>query len=600
MDRKIVPKTDQWNTGALYASVEDWEKDFTLWGGQKKEPHWPKLAQFRLRLKEGLSVVVELLNYYFEVERHLHKLYTYAHLKHDEDVGDESHKAIFSRITTLLNTFQKEASWIQPELLQFSDQKLEQFLNAEELVSFKFYLKKIIRQKPHTLSADQEKLITSAALALDSMERAFGAFNNGDLKFPSVLDSQGKSHELTHGKYSVYLKNYDRVLRKNSFKTFHQSYGQWENTLSELLQGELLKHRFNMESRKFSSCLEAALFPHNIDVKMYTNLTSTVRQHIKVLHRYMSFRKEILQLDELRLYDMHVSLIPETEITMEFDAAVRLVVDSVAHLGPAYQMELEKGLLKDQWVDRYENNNKRSGAYSSGCYGNFPYILMNYQKHFGDVMTLAHEAGHSMHSLLAWKSQSYHDSNYPIFLAEIASTFNEQLLHRHLMATLTDPQQKAYLINQQIENIRNTFFRQVMFAEFELEIHLRVERGIPLTPALLKGLYHQLNVDYFGPSVALDVEGDMEWARVPHFYYNFYVYQYATGLSAAHALLELTLKNGPHDYLRMLSSGGSSFPINLIEEAGVDMYAPKTIESTITLFSQSVEELKTFFVSMPK
>jgi len=592
MDREKTLKSDQWDIEMLYPSLDDWEKDFIFWGGQKKEPHWPKFVPFRSRLHDGASAILELLNYYFSVEHHLHKLYTYAHLRHDEDVGNEAHKQIFLRISALLNDFQKESSWIGPEFLQLSDEKWEQLLNSVELEPFKFYLEKIIRQKPHMLNPEGETLIASASLALDTLERVFGAFNNGDLTFPQVEDSQGKTHVLTHGTYSIYLRDPDRELRKNSFKALHLTYMNWENTLCELIQGEVLKHCFTMKARKFSSCLEAALFPHHIDTKLYTSLISTVRQNIKSLHRYMNLRKEVLQLEELHLYDVQLSLVPEAAMKIPFEEAAKLVIDSVAPLGSAYQSELEKGLMKTRWVDRYENIRKRSGAYSSGCYGSIPYILMNYQDHFQDVMTLAHEAGHSMHSLLAWKAQPYHNASYPIFVAEVASTFNEELLRLHLLKILDDPLKKAYLIYQKMENIRNTLFRQVMFAEFELEIHQRVERGIPLTPAFLKTFYHQLNVDYFGPSIICDSEISIEWARIPHFYYNFYVYQYATGLSASYALMDLVLKSSPEHYLNLLSSGGSLPPLKLLQQAGVDMYTLQPIESTIELFNLSMEELK--------
>jgi oligoendopeptidase F len=338
--------------------------------------------------------------------------------------------------------------------------------------------------------------------------------------------------------------------------------------------------------------LEAALFLHNIDPKVYLSLIATVRKNLPVLHKYMAFRKEALKLDELHLYDMSVPLVPDVEIKMEFGDAAKFIIESVAPLGSLYQKTLEKGFFQDRWVDRYENDRKRSGAYSSGCFGTMPYILMNYYGEFNSITTLAHEAGHSMHSLNAWKSQPYHDAGYPIFVAEVASTFNEELLLRHFRDATKDPMKKAYLINQGLEGIRNTFFRQVMFAEFELKIHTFVEQNIPLTPTLLKTEYRNLVSDYFGPSVVLDHEIDIEWARIPHFYYNFYVYQYATGIAAAHALVEVVSKEGPENYLKFLSLGGSRFPLDLLQIAGVDMRAPVASEEIIAHFGQLTEELK--------
>lgn len=592
MDRANVTATDKWNVEALYATLDDWKKDFTKAQGMPEAPHWPEFASFKGRLKEGPAVVLQVAKAMIDLERHLSKLYTYAHLRHDEDVGNDIYKEAYLRITGLLHDFRQEICWFEPELLALSSDQLQKLLEAHELQPYRFYLEKIIRFKPHTLDADKEELLASASLALDATERAFGAFNNADVKFAPVADSKGALHELTHGKYSLYMRSQDRELRKNAFLNLHRSFAAYENTLCELIQGQVQKNCFYMKARKFSSCLEAALFPHNIDKAVYMNLIATVRKNLPVLHRYMEFRKEALKVDELHLYDMSVPLVADVEIKMEFDPAAQFIVDSMAPLGSGYQKDLKKGLFQDRWVDRYENQRKRSGAYSSGCFDSMPYILMNYYGDFNNIMTLAHEAGHSMHSFNSWKHQPYHDASYPIFVAEVASTFNEELTLRHFLASLQDPQKRAYLINQGLEGIRNTFFRQVMFAEFELKIHEFAEKGIPLTPMLLKTEYRKLVADYFGPTVKLDAEVDIEWARIPHFYYNFYVYQYATGISAAHALVELVLKNGSEKYLKFLSSGGSRFPLDLLEIAGIDMRTPSAIEATIAHFAALTEELK--------
>lgn len=589
MNRDQVALADTWNVEACYPSLDEWKKDFTK-AQREGSPRWPELAAFKGRLKEGAETVLKLLETYLRLERHLSKLYTYAHLRHDEDVGRESSKEAFLRAMAMLHEFRQESCWIEPEFLQLPDADLKKIIAAPQLKTYQFYLEKIIRQKPHTLSAEQEELIASASLALDATERAFGAFNNADLKFPAAQDSEGRPHEVTHGKYHLLIRSNDRKLRKSAFESLHGSFAAWENTLAELIQGEIQKHCFYQKSHKFGSCLEAALFPHNVDVTVYTNLIATVRKNLPVLHKYMAFRKEALKLDELHLYDLHVPIVADVEIKMEYDQAAKTIVESVAPLGKPYQSVLEQGFFKDRWVDKYENQRKRSGAYSSGCFDTYPYMLMNYHGNYNDVKTLAHEAGHSMHSYHSWKHQPYHDASYPIFVAEVASTFNEELLHRHLVKTIADPQKRAYLINQKIEDIRNTFFRQTMFAEFELKLHQMVEQGIPLTPALLKAEYRKLNADYFGPSVVIDSSIEIEWARIPHFYYNFYVYQYATGISAAHALVE-TIENGPENYLKFLSSGGSKFPLELLQIAGVDMRQPMAIEAIISHFNTLVEEL---------
>ena len=592
MERAKVAETDQWNVKAIYPTLEDWKKEFTKVQGNRETPHWPALAHYKGRLKEGVMIVLPLIEAVLDLDRKLTKLYTYAHLRHDEDVAQDAHKECYLRIVALLHDFRQETCWMEPELLALPDHELKKLLNARELQPYKFYLEKIVRLKPHTLETKQEELLASASLALNTSEQAFGAFNNADLKFPSIGDSQGKIHELTHGKYLVYMRSQDRELRKNAFLTLHRSFGAFENTLCELINGQVQKNYFIAKARRFSSCLEAALFPHNIDKKVYLNLIATVRKHLPVLHRYMEFRKQALKVDELHLYDMSVPLVGDADIKMEFDEAAKFIVESMAPLGAVYQKSLEKGFFQDRWVDRYENDRKRSGAYSSGSYDTMPYILMNYFGEFNSMMTLAHEAGHSMHSFSSWKTQPYQDASYPIFVAEVASTFNEELLLRHFRQALQDPQKIAYLINQGIEGIRNTFFRQVMFAEFELKIHEFVERSIPLTPTLLKTEYRKLVTDYFGPAVTLDSEVEVEWARIPHFYYNFYVYQYATGIAAAHALVETVSKNGPEKYLKFLSSGGSRFPLDLLELAGVDMRSPAALEAIISHFGVLTEDLK--------
>jgi oligoendopeptidase F len=583
MDRTEVSAAAKWDVEAFYPSLESWKKEFTA-------SQFSELAEFRGRLHEGPSVIRQLLEMALGLERHLSKLYTYAHLRHDEDVAHDPHKEAYLRAVGALQQFRQESAWIEPELLHVA--KLKDFLSDPVLEPYKFYLERVLRMKPHTLDAEQEELLAGASLALDASGRAFGAFNNADLRFPAVVDSQGEAFPLTHGKYSLYMRSLDRTLRKNAFLTLHRSFAAYENTLCELVQGEVQKHVFLMKARGYSSSLEAALFPHHIDKEVYLNLIATVRRHLPALHQYMAFRKEALKLDELHLYDMNVPLMGDVEIKMDFDPAARLIVESVAPLGKSYQQDLEKGFFQDKWVDRYENDRKRSGAYSSGCFDSCPYILMNYQDDFNSIMTLSHEAGHSMHSLLAWRTQSYHDSGYPIFVAEIASTFHEELTLRHFLNTTPDPLKQAFLINQQIEGIRNTFFRQVMFAEFELKLHQLVEQGTPLTPTLLKQEYLQLVADYFGPSVTLDPEIAIEWARIPHFYYNFYVYQYATGIAAAHALVELVLKEGSGKYLKFLASGGSRYPLDLLLTAGVDMRAPQAIDAMMTHFVQLTEDLK--------
>jgi oligoendopeptidase F len=597
-ERTQVVESDRWNVAALYPSLDEWNKDFNEWKGQDGSVRWPHLTAFKGKLDQEARVLAFLIKNYLELDEHLGRLYTYAHLRHDEDVAQDLYKQAHIKITQLLHTFRQECSWIEPELLQISEEKINQYLQSDELKEYKIFLEKIIRFKPHTLSATEEKLLAAAGLALDASQRAFGAFDNADLKFPKIADESGNLHELSHGTYSTYMRSKDRVLRKNAFQTLHSGFLTYENTLCELINGQVQKHLFIAKARQFSSCLEAALFPYQIEPSVYHNLIATVRKNLPKLHRYMALRKQILGYDELHIYDLSVPLVANVDFSMPYEEAAQLVVESVLPLGENYQKLLRKGFFEDRWVDRYENLRKRSGAYSSGFYKSMPYILMNYHNNFQDVKTLAHEAGHSMHSLFSWKTQPYQDADYPIFVAEVASTFNEELLLAHLVKTTTEKDKKAYFINQEIEDLRNTFFRQVMFAEFELKIHEFAEQGIPLTPNLLKAEYKKLNRDYFGPAITIDDEIAIEWARVPHFYYNFYVYQYATGIAAACSLTKVVSQNGPENYLKFLSSGGSKYPLTLLELTGVDMRKPDAIAALIQRFEELTEELNTLLAEV--
>ena len=592
MKRSEVAAQDRWNVEAFYPSLEMWNKDFNRLKVQGPGTVWNEIKNLKGQLKRGPAAVVKLLELYLDLDRELTKLYVYSHLRHDEDVGSTEMKEAHLKITALTHEFRQEMAWIEPELLQLPEKELNQLLEAPEAKPYRFYLEKIVRLKPHTLDEGKEALLASASLALDATERAFGSFNNADLKFPKVRDEKGELHELTHGSYMTYMASRDRTLRKETFQAMHNAYGQWENTLCELIQGEVQKHQFFAKARHFNSCLDAALFPHRIDPKVYRGLIQTVRAHLPILHNYMELRKKLLGVEELHLYDLRVPLVADVDIKMDFEEAAHMIVESMAPLRDQYQAILNKGFFEERWVDRYENERKRSGAYSSGCYDSHPYILMNYHGRLQDIMTLSHEAGHSMHSYFSKKNQLYHDASYAIFVAEVASTFNEELTLMHLLKKVSDPSLRAYIINQKIEDLRNTFFRQAMFAEFELKIHECVEQGIPLTPDYLNKEYLQLNRDYFGPSVVIDEEIKHEWARIPHFYYNFYVYQYATGISAAHALVQKVLKDGPDAYLQFLSAGGSRFPLDILKSAGVDMTTSEPIVQTLKQFEDLTTRLE--------
>ncbi len=567
----------------MYDDNGGWEREFA-----KASHH---LDEYRGKL-ESLEAVEKALDHFFESMQRIERLYTYAHQRNDEDLANDSHQAIYQRAMLLHHTFSEESSWLQPELLNQSKEILEGF--SEALPKYRFFFEKLVRLKQHTLSPREEEIIAMAGKALSSPSNTFSLLTNADFRFGTVEDSSAKAHELTQGSYAVLLRNPDRTLRENAFKKIHGHFGQHENTLCELLHGQVQGHLFEARTHNFTTALDAALYPKNIDTNVYRSLISAVRERLPVLHKYMRVRKEMLGVDELHLWDVYVPLVGGVEEKIDYDTGAKLVIEAVAPLGQEYQETLAKGLTSERWVDRYENENKRSGAYSSGCYDSYPYILMNYKGLLRDVATLAHEAGHSMHSYLSHKHQTYHDSHYSIFVAEVASTFNEELLFRILLDRAETKEKRLYLINQKLDDIRATLFRQTMFAEFELLIHEMAERGEPITPGVLKEKYHALNADYFGPDVVIDEEIAIEWARIPHFYYNYYVYQYATGVSAALSLAERVLSGGDQereDYLSFLKGGGSKFPIDLLKSAGVDMTKPEPVHQAIDTFDNLVAQL---------
>lgn len=594
--REEVPTEDRWKVEDLYSGPTAWEKAFkTFVPDLQRSPHWPALHAFQGTLNQGPQQVKEALDEIMKIDRELSKLYTYAHLRHDEDIVDPAFKQKYEQISTIAHAFAEEASWFQPELMALPGPVLKQYMDSPLLAEYRFHLEKLVRMKKHTLSQDNEKLLALSGQALQATHKAFSAINDADFKFGTVEDSRGESRPISHASYGIYIREHDRLLRERAFKKYHKQYETYENTLCELLAGQVQSHFFNARARNFSSCLEAALYPKNIETSVYHALIKAVRERLPVLHRYMNLRKRMLKVDELHLYDIYVPLTESVDIRMPYLEAEKVVIDSVAPLGKDYQEFLRKGFLEQRWVDRYENQNKRSGAYSSGCFDSMPYILMNYKNLLRDVFTLAHEAGHSMHSLYSKKNQPYQYSEYPIFLAEVASTFNEDLLTRMLIKQCQDPHEKIFLINQKIEDIRGTLFRQTMFAEFELLIHQHVEQGMPLTPQLLKQEYRQLNEAYFGPNTVIDPEIDIEWARIPHFYYNFYVYQYATGISAALALADKVVKGTQKEcdaYLSFLKGGCSKYPIDMMKMAGIDMTSPAPVQQAIQTFDQLLTELE--------
>jgi len=592
--RDEIQTNDRWNVEALFPHFQDWETAAEKAGVQRAQPEWPSLIQYKGHFAESPGIVKKCLDQLFQTERELSRLYTYAHLRHDEEITHDQGKIALQRTTKALHEFNHSIAWLEPELIALPEATQKNYLTSSELAPYRFYLEKTFRQKAHTLSPEQEELIALAGQPLQGTHKAFSALNDADLIFGEVVDSGGKSYPITHARYVPLLLSPDRTLRQNAFLKYHNTYASYGNTLCELIHGTMQAHWFSARAHKFSSCLEAALFPKNLDVNVYHSLLQAVQNKIGALHKYVGLRKKILKLDTVHLYDLYLPLVRDVEIKLPFEEAVELILASLKPLGKEYQKILHQGLTEQRWVDRYENKHKRSGAYSSGCYDSYPYILMNYRHILRDVFTLAHEAGHSMHSYLSHQKQPYQYGDYPIFLAEVASTFNEELLMQHMLEKATSSEQRIYLINQKIEDIRGTLFRQTMFAEFELKLHTMVEQGEPLTPSRLNALYQELNQKYYGPALTLEDAASSEWSRIPHFYYNYYVFQYATGISAALALADRVLQGGEserRDYLGFLEAGSSRFPLDILASAGIDMRTARPVELAIQKFEKLVDQL---------
>lgn len=586
--------SDCWDLSSLYPSLNEWKEDYKKWV-PSSAPRWPTLAAYQNTLKESPQKVRSLLEEFFKIDRALSKIVTFAHLLHDQDITDLEGKTAYDQAESAFLSFREETSWIEPELLDLPENRIKTYLEDPLLANYKHYLESIFRLKPHTLPKESEKLLAMAQKALASPHKAFRMLTDAEFKFPEATDGKGEKCELTHGKYGLYLRSSDRPLRQSTFKTYHQHYKQFVNTLSQLIIGQIEAHAFQAKARAFPSSLEAALFPKNVKVDVYQQLIHTVRREIDALHDYVNLRAEMLKVDKLHLYDLQAPLAESYNQQVPFEKAAEWIIDSCAPLGEEYQQIVKKGIFKEKWIDRYENLNKRSGAYSSGCYDSHPYVLMNYNGTLRDVFTLAHELGHSMHSYYSHKSQPYHYGDYSIFVAEVASTFNEELLLRYLVQNATNKEEKKALIVQKIEDIRGTLFRQTLFAEFEWWLHKLIENGEPLSPEKMGEVYLELNKFYYGPSMVYDEEVKVEWSRIPHFYYNFYVFQYATGISAALSLAERVVKGGAsarEEYLSFLKAGSHVYPLDALKLAGIDMSSPVPIQTTIQGFRGLLQELR--------
>lgn len=587
--RSAVTAEDTWDLASLFSSDEAWESAFNDWTGML-----PQYEIYRGTLSVCPQNLLNCLNFDAMFDRAGEKLGTYAFLRTAEDASDNTAQTMRARYMGVASKAAQAASFIRPEIMAISDDLMNQFLQSWELADYKVMLERLLRHKPHTLSEPEERLLAMQTEMAETSNQVFGQLNNVDLKFGTIKIDKGETVELSHATFSKILYSPKRKVRREAFHTYYEEYSDHANTLAALLNGSMQRDVYNARVRGFASAREAALFPDNMPVTVYDNLIDTVHRFLPSLHYYYDVRRRAMGLKEIHHYDTYVPILDKLQAKYDWGKAVDVVLESLKPLGSEYTAALETG-LRGRWCDRYENKGKQSGAFSCGSFDGDPYILMNFQDDvLNHVFTLTHEAGHSMHSYYSAKSQPFQYYNYTIFVAEVASTFNEELLGRYLMERAQTPEERAYYLNREIDDMRGTIIRQTMFAEFEKIAHEMVENNEPLTLQAIKSVYRKLLERYFGPDFALDEELSLEALRIPHFYRAFYVYKYATGMSAAIALSQRVLGGGEaelNDYLNFLRGGCSKDPLDLLRGAGVDMETPAAIETALTRFEHLVKEL---------
>lgn len=588
--RSEIPAEYKWRLEDIYKSDADWENDV-----RKVKELAEQIAAKKGTLSQGGQQLLDVLKLQDELLMTLDQVYVYARMRRDEDNTNSTYQALTDRATALSTQVYGAISYIQPEILAIPTEQLEAWINqVPGLDHYRILLDEITRFKPHTLSAEEEAILANVSEIASAPSKIYGMLNNADIKFPMITDENGEEVELTKGRYVQFMECKDRRVRKEAFEALYATYDKHRNTIAASLTSAVKADVFYARTRKYPSALYAALFADNVDISVYDNLIATIREHLPLMHRYIALRKKMLGVDELHMYDLYVPIVPEVEMKIPYQQAVETTKEALRPLGEDYGRVLAEGFAGG-WIDVYENQGKTSGAYSWGAYTTHPYVLMNYQDNVNNMFTLAHEMGHALHSYYSNQTQPYTYADYKIFVAEVASTLNEALLMHHLLQTTTDKKQRMYLINYYLEQFRTTVFRQTMFAEFEKTVHAKAEQDEPLTADSLSEIYRELNVAYHGPEMVVDSQIDLEWARVPHFYRNFYVYKYATGFSAATSLAKQILEEGQpavERYLQFLKSGSSDYPLNLLKKAGVDMTSPQPIREALSVFAEMLTEME--------
>lgn len=581
---------DTWCLEDMFESDDFWEEEF----GRLQRMIF-QYEDFEGTLGESADSLLEYLKFNDETNLLMERLYVYANMRYHQDMANSMYQEFAARAQKLMVEISGASAFAEPEILEITTEKINIFFNENpELETYKRYISEILRGKNHTLDKKTETILAKSRQMANAAENIFSMYNGADIKFPSITTEEGEEIEITHGNFVPLLESTDREVRKAAFEGVYETYGKMRNTLAATFAANLDQANFYAQVRNFSSAREMYLYGSNIPESVYDNLIETVHKNMDKMHKYVSLRKKILDVSELHMYDLYTPIAKAPDTKYSFEAAKDIVLEGLAPMGEEYIKVLEEG-FDNRWIDVYENEGKRSGAYSWGAYGIHPYVLMNYHGTLDHVFTLAHEMGHAIHSYYSDANQPYVNAGYKIFVAEVASTCNESLLIQHLLKITEDEEEKAYLINHFLEQFKGTLYRQTMFAEFEKIAHSMVQNGEGVTADRLCEIYYNLNKKYFGDDIVIDKEIELEWARIPHFYNPFYVYQYATGLSAAIALSKRILEEGKpavEDYMKFLKGGSSQDPIELLKIAGVDMTSAKPIETALELFGNLLDELQ--------
>ena len=591
-ERKDTDPRFRWHIEDYFKTDAQWEEACA-----KIETGIPEMTAFSGKLADSAETLLSCLQKNETLSLQLDHVYTYANMRMHEDSANAFYQGMASRAEMLLIRYSAAISFLTPEIISIPAEKLAAFREEKnaDFAIYDHFFHTLLRQKEHTLTPAEENLLAKTAELGGAPQQIFTMLNDADITFPSIKTAEGEELELTKGRYVTFLESPDRSVREQAFKNLYSVYLSQKNTIAATYSSSVKSDVFFAEARKYGSAMEMALSDDNIPLSVYDNLIETVNKNLDLLHRYVSIRKKELGVEELHMYDLYVPLVPDADVKIPYDEAKKTVKEALKVMGAEYSAALEHG-LESGWIDVYENKGKRGGAYSWGSYGVHPFVLLNHNDTINSMFTLAHEMGHALHSFFTWKKQPYLYADHKIFVAEVASTCNEALLMEHLLKTTEDKVMRKYLINYFLEQFRGTLFRQTMFAEFEKITHAMAEKGEPLTWEVMNKIYRDLNIKYFGEDIVIDSEIDIEWARIPHFYNAFYVYQYATGYSAAIALSRKILNEGQpavDAYLDFLSKGDSEYSIDLLKGAGVDMSAAEPIENAMQLFKELLDEFET-------